>query len=167
VKRYRKNALGLPVYEAGLISMHVYLAGGFYSNWQELVKKYAPGPTYLDPSATGLKNPAEYTKWDRTAIEISDIVFAYIEPDNPGGYALGYELGYADALRKDIILVCPPQPERERYFGMWKVAATRVVENLPYGIGALRSFFGYDYAPLNDTFMEWAIEYLKRDPREG
>ncbi len=96
----------------------IYMAGGFRSNWQERFRKLEHFK-FIDPSQHGLRDPAEYTQWDLDAIQRSDVLLAYMERDNPGGYALALEIGYAKALGKTIILVEDPgQPERSRYFEM-------------------------------------------------
>lgn len=85
--------------------MIVYLAGGMRSEWRERVKREVPGPIYLDPTQHGLENPAQYTAWDIEAITASDIVFAYFEAENPFGFNMAYEMGYAEALGKTILFV--------------------------------------------------------------
>lgn len=73
----------------------VYLAGGMRSNWQDKVKKAFPGIMFLDPRDHGAKEEAAYTAWDLTGVELADIVFGYIEKDNPNGAGLALEFGYA------------------------------------------------------------------------
>ena len=83
----------------------VYLSGGHYSGWQDKVVIADESFAYKDPSKNGLTDPKLYTEWDLDAIRNSDIIFAYLEEKNPGGYALSLEIGYAAALGKLIILV--------------------------------------------------------------
>jgi nucleoside 2-deoxyribosyltransferase len=83
----------------------VYLAGGFHSGWQDIVKMKLTGFRFFDPREHRLEAPGEYTKWDLDAIQQSDWVFAYLETSNPGGYALALEVGFATALSKKILLV--------------------------------------------------------------
>lgn len=97
----------------------VYLAGGFKSGWQANVIEKLHGFQFLDPSKHCLLSVAEYTKWDLDAVAASDIVFAYMEDSNPGGYALGLEIGYARALGKRIVFVNTMTDERRiGYFAM-------------------------------------------------
>ena len=83
----------------------VYLAGGLHSGWQERVRAEIPGADYLDPRTHRLRDPSAYTAWDLDALRRSDVVFAYLEDSNPGGYALALEIGFARALDKHVILV--------------------------------------------------------------
>ncbi|WP_194736314.1 hypothetical protein, partial [Pseudomonas aeruginosa] len=83
----------------------IYLAGGFSSGWQEIVKSKLKSFELLDPSAHGIENPAEYTSWDLEAVRASEILLANMEQTNPGGYALALEVGFAKALGKSIYLV--------------------------------------------------------------
>jgi hypothetical protein len=83
----------------------VYLAGGFRSGWQDRVIAGVSRFSFFDPRVHGLQDNGHYTLWDLEAIRRSDLVFAYLEATNPGGYALALEVGFAKALGKRIILV--------------------------------------------------------------
>jgi len=83
----------------------IYLAGGLVSNWQDTVIQAVPAARFLDPRTHGLRSPAAFTSWDLAAIRRCDILFAYLEANNPGGYALSLEMGFAKALGKHIVLV--------------------------------------------------------------
>jgi hypothetical protein len=52
----------------------VYLAGGFKSGWQDVVKLKVPMIRYLDPRLHGLCQGQQYTAWDLQAIRRSDCV---------------------------------------------------------------------------------------------
>ena len=84
----------------------VYLAGGFKSGWQDHIT-HCLRNRYIDPRK---KNEIGWswdkiTAWDKYAIRKSDIVFAYLEKDNPSGIGLACECAYANALGKLVILV--------------------------------------------------------------
>ncbi len=115
--------------------MKVYLAGGFKSGWQTRVRQEVPEHTYVDPSLTGLTNPAAYTAWDLDAIESCDAVFAYLEESNPGGMNLAFELGYAVALNKVIVLV---DEKDDRYSKMLVETADHYTGQLVSGINWLK-----------------------------
>jgi nucleoside 2-deoxyribosyltransferase len=87
----------------------VYLAGGFKSNWQKIVKdSVVMGVEYLDPREKELLAPWNVEKssvWDKHKIRECDIVFAYMERTNPSGFGLAAEIGYAHGLGKTVILV--------------------------------------------------------------
>lgn len=113
----------------------IYLAGGFKSGWQDRVISTYPQFEYLDPRSHGLTNPDAYTAWDLAAIKACDIVFAYLEKDNPGGYALALEIGYAKALDKIIILV--NEKPANRYLDMVNACADDVFLTFEYGLKCL------------------------------
>lgn len=92
----------------------VYLAGGFKSAWQEKVKGELVGLyEFLDPSMHHIEDPVGYTHMDLEMIRNSDIILAYMEKDNPGGYALSLEIGYAWAKCKHVFLV--DDPDRKHF----------------------------------------------------
>ena len=104
----------------------VYLAGGFKSGWQDIVMQKAPCAKFLDPRHHGLSAPRDYTSWDLAAVKKSDLVFACLEKNNPGGYALALELGYAKALNKKIIFVDATdrnQPRKQYLHMLYSVAS--------------------------------------------
>lgn len=84
--------------------MHVYLAGGMDGDWQDTVMRGAPQHTYFDPRTHELTDPLLYTRWDLSRVAQADVVFAYIDDDNPSGIGMSAEIGYAYALGKIIIL---------------------------------------------------------------
>lgn len=89
--------------------MRVYLSGGFRSGWQEEVTaevlRLRPDAEIADPRENKKHDPAHYTEWNIEAITSCDIMFAYMEHDNPGMANLAFELGYGHCLRKKIILI--------------------------------------------------------------
>ena len=86
--------------QANSTRVSVYLAGGFHSGWQDIVKSAAAELKYFDPREHGLEDPKDYTVADLEGIGSSDWLFAYLENSNPAGYALALEIGYAKALTK-------------------------------------------------------------------
>lgn len=121
----------------------VYLAGGLHSGWQDRVMVQARECQYLDPREHGVKDPKGYTHWDLQAVRACDIVFAFLEATNPGGYALALEIGYAAALGKTIILVdekSAADPAVARYLEMVREAATYKSSSLHDGIEHLRKW---------------------------
>jgi nucleoside 2-deoxyribosyltransferase len=113
--------------------MKVYLAGGFHSGWQDDVKLKLSDFCFFDPRAHHLVDTQQYTEWDLGAIRQSDWIFAYLEKQNPGGYALALELGFARALSKKILLVDEKSAEdrsAERRLAMLHVCADVSVASL-------------------------------------
>jgi len=117
----------------------IYLAGGFRSGWQLKVTSILVGHQLFDPSLHGLESPNDYTAWDLDAIRRSDIVLAYMEKDNPGGFSLALEVGYAKALGKTVYLVEEhPTEQRRRYFEMVRQVADMTFPTLDTAIGYLK-----------------------------
>ncbi len=114
----------------------VYLAGGFRSEWQLVLRKRLSSFRILDPSQRKHITDADaYTKWDLDAISQCDFLLAYLEASNPGGYALALEIGYAAALGKRILLVeHHPTPERHRYFEMVRTVANHRFDKLEQAV---------------------------------
>lgn len=96
----------------------VYLAGGMKSGWQDAVKKAVPGVIFIDPREHGLKDEAGYTAWDLAGVERADVIFGYMESDNPGGAGLAVEFGWGARADKLLLLVEQGIYPQQRYFGM-------------------------------------------------
>lgn len=96
----------------------VYLAGGMRSNWQDRVLEAIPGAIYIDPRRHDLKDEASYTAWDIKGVETADIVFGFMERDNPSGAGLATEFGFAYAKGKTLVYVEERDFPHTRYFGM-------------------------------------------------
>ncbi len=118
--------------------MKVYLAGGFRSGWRDTVIAARPDYIYLNPQQHGLTDPGEYTALDLKAIADSQIIFAYLEADNPGGPNLALEMGFAfglgassiNSLKRTIIFV----DEKEKYYSMAKAIANEYFTSFGYAL---------------------------------
>jgi nucleoside 2-deoxyribosyltransferase len=113
----------------------IYLAGGFRSGWQSVVKSKLKGFKLLDPSAHNIEDSVEYTRWDLEAVQEADIVLANMEGSNPGGYSLALEVGFARAHGKLIYFVDQiDDPSISRYFEMVRQCSTMVFKSLDEAI---------------------------------
>ena len=81
--------------------------------------------------------PNQYTEWDLFYIDKSDIVFAYMEKDNPSGFGLCLEIGYARAKGKLVIFV---NESDNRYLSIVGAASNVVFHSLSEGISYLNFF---------------------------
>ena len=81
--------------------------------------------------------PQVYTAWDLWAVRECDIVFVYIEKDNPSGIGLALEVGYAKALGKTIIMVNEQQDNR--YTHIIEQTADVVFTSFDDGVEFLRN----------------------------
>ena len=123
----------------------VYLAGGMNSKWRDEVKainkfRHPPNLIFFDPKLKPDKHWSEYGAWDIHFIKQCDICFAYMNKDNPSGYGLSAEIGYAKALNKTVILIIEPGHEKDKYFQFLKAFADVVYEELDEGIEYLMTF---------------------------
>ncbi|MCJ7447929.1 MAG: nucleoside 2-deoxyribosyltransferase [Bacteroidales bacterium] len=116
----------------------VYLAGGF-SGWREDVKELTNIECF-DPESKPDKHWSEYGTWDIHFIKQCDICFAYLDKNNPSGYGLAAEIGYAKALNKTVILIIEPGHKKDKYFQFLKQFADVVYESLYEGIVFLKTF---------------------------
>lgn len=124
--------------------IQIYLAGGMNSNWQaKLMEKFGKGFIYFNPKDHLLEISSEYTPWDLFYVMKCDILFAYMEKNNPSGIGLSLEVGYAKALGKTIILVDEKSSSDEFFKEKFKIvrdSATIVFDNLSLGLEYLSSF---------------------------
>lgn len=117
--------------------MLIYLAGGMKSNWQDKVIKSCNLHSFIDPRKHGLLNELDYTPWDLDGVRKSDLVIAYMDSENPSGYGLSLEVGYAHAYQKTIWYVCEDKNDRQKYFGMVRACATKLFYSLECAIKEL------------------------------
>jgi hypothetical protein len=130
----------------------IYLAGGMRTNWQdtliEFMRRQRPEVPviYLDPRQSGAKDEETYTAWDVAAVAMADILFVYLEAENPSGAGLALEIGVAEGLKragkpaKEIVFVCDPKHPHHRYFGMARVCSNSVYDDFQQGLQRLADF---------------------------
>jgi nucleoside 2-deoxyribosyltransferase len=128
----------------------VYLSGGFKSNWQEkVIGALGNNCTFFNPRAHQLESDKEYWVWDMHFVKECDLIFAYMESDNPSGFGLTFEIGLAYALNKTIILIDEKSnidKDFERYFKIVSNSTRILYNNLDEGINYLKKF-----TALNDS----------------
>lgn len=122
----------------------IYLAGGMNSGWQEvIIERFKTDFIFYNPAKHKLLKPSEYTAWDLHYVKNSDIVFAFMEKENPSGFGLTLEVGYAKALNKTIILV-DEKSESDKYFeDFFKIvheSSSVVFDNLGDALEYLKRF---------------------------
>ena len=79
--------------------MKIYLAGGFHSGWQNVIKERVSTHEYYDSSKDADQRFAyRWTAQEIEAMKSCDLVFAYFEVDNPSGLGLAKEIGWATIL---------------------------------------------------------------------
>jgi len=121
--------------------MKIYLAGGMRTAWQdEVIARLPSGHTIFDPRTHGLTEPSDYTRWDLDRVAESDILVAGMGAENPSGFGLSVEVGYAHALGKPVIFYDALGDDvRSRYFGMHRVIAARVASSIEEVVSAVQA----------------------------
>jgi len=105
------------------------------------VSNALPMLQFFDPREHKLQAADQYTLWDLDTVRRCDIVLAYLEHGNPGGYALSLEVGFAKALGKRIVLVdekSRSDPKLAKNLAMIRECADVKVESLDEAIAFLR-----------------------------
>lgn len=124
--------------------LSIYLAGGMSSNWQQkIINKFQKEFIIYNPRDHELDNSLEYTEWDLFYVKNADILFAFMEKDNPSGFGLTLEVGYAKAMGKLIVLVDEKSSVDKNFGEKFKIvrnSSSIVFENLDDGVKYLSSF---------------------------
>ena len=122
----------------------IYLAGGIRSNWQEKVTSridaefYNPRTKEVDKVLT----LTEFGTWDLHYIKQCDIVFAYMEKNNPSGIGMSVEIGFAKGLGKTVILCLEENNEfiKDKYLEFMKKASDIVFTDFEEAVKYLSLF---------------------------
>lgn len=118
--------------------MKVYPAGGMRTTWQDEIIAAMPDVEFLDPRKHGLSDPADYTAWDLDAVRRADAIVAGMSADNPSGYGLSLEVGFAHGLGTPIVFLDLLGTDwRGRYFDMHR-QVSQSVTTVAEAIEALR-----------------------------
>lgn len=117
----------------------VYLAGGF-SEWRDKVQELTNVEFYNPERRPNHPHWSEYGAWDIHFVKQCDICFAFLDKNNPSGYGLCAEVGYAKALNKTVILIIEPDHPASRYFDFLRAFADVVYETLDEGIEYLKIY---------------------------
>ena len=122
----------------------IYLAGGFRNGWHKyVINKLGNEFIYFNPQKHDLDDVKKYTSWDLYHVEKCDILFGYMSSDNPSGYGLALEIGYAKAKNKLIILVDERSnldDDFKRYFSICNESSNVSFNTLDEAILYMRSF---------------------------
>ena len=104
-----------------------YLAGGMRGDVSRQIQETCGALLkFLDPKSweQEFPSPSQYTARDLAAIQEADYVIAFMGPDNPSGYGMSLEVGYAHALKKPIIFLdLLGNDWRSKYFDMVRQVA--------------------------------------------
>ena len=123
----------------------VFLSGGMKaSDWQKKVIKEINSKDFIffNPREHNLNDPKEYTAWDLFYVKECDILFAFMSSDNPSGFGLTLEVGYAKGLNKLIILIDEKSSVDDKFASNFKIvreSSTVTFENLKQGVEFLKN----------------------------
>jgi nucleoside 2-deoxyribosyltransferase len=122
----------------------IYLAGGFRGEWQEhVIKELGVNFTIYNPKKHELESVQMYTAWDLYHVEKCDILLGYMSSDNPSGYGLAMEIGFAKAKNKLIILVderSKNDSNFKKYFAICHESSNLIFHNIDEAIIYLKQF---------------------------
>ena len=127
----------------------IYLAGGFNSNWRELVSNCCDNFEWINPKTKEFKNGErvtmsvnEYGKWDLHFIKQCDITFVYVERSNPSCIGLCCEAGFAKGLGKTVITVLEQNHNtiKDGYLSFITQISDITFDTIEEGIIYLKSF---------------------------
>lgn len=122
----------------------IYLAGGFKGGWhQKVINALGDNFICFNPQAHQLDDADKYTSWDLYHVERCDILLGFMKEDNPSGYGLALEIGYAKSKNKLIILIderSKVDKEFRRYFLICHNSSNIVLESLEEAIDFIKSF---------------------------
>ena len=122
----------------------IYLAGGFKGGWhQEVIRTLGDDFLCFNPQTHKLDDAEKYTAWDLYHVDKCDILLGYMTEDNPSGYGLALEIGYAKAQQKLILLIDKRSPKDEgfkRYFSICHQSANIIFNDLDDAIEYLKTF---------------------------
>lgn len=110
--------------------MTIYLAGSLQGPLRERVIRALIDKrhTLIDPATSGLINEIDYTRWDLRGIDRCETVVAFMDSNNPSGYGLNFEIGYAYATKKRIVFLDMLGTDwRVKYFGMVRAVVSQTV----------------------------------------
>jgi hypothetical protein len=114
------------------------------SNWQSrVIQRFGFNFTFFNPRDHQLNNSKQYTEWDLFYIQKADILFAYMEQENPSGFGLTLEVGFARALSKSIILVDEKSGTDDFFKSKFQIvrnSASVTLDDLNEGLDFLESF---------------------------
>lgn len=122
----------------------IYLAGGFRGEWQEyIIEKLGSEFEIFNPKKHELESVKMYTTWDLFHVDKCDILFGYMKADNPSGYGLALEIGYAKAKNKLIILIderSKNDPDFKKYFAICQESSSLIFQSIDEAIIYLKLF---------------------------
>lgn len=117
----------------------IYLAGGLKTNWQQpLIELLSPYFEIYNPMDLYGLDIREVARTEKSWLEDSDFVLAYLEKTNPTGFGLAFELGFALARHTPSVFV----NEWDSRTGEWaeEISGSHIVKSLSEAVEYARQF---------------------------
>lgn len=130
--------------------MKVFLSGDTRSDWQSDVMRRFPGHSFFDPRTLSNKPYKEMAETELAWVDQSDIVFAYLNKNNPYGYGTSFEIGYSVANKKIVIYVDEKQVSSSKWVSEHPVYS---FDTLDKGIAKLEELLNRGNSLIADTIV--------------
>jgi SAM-dependent methyltransferase len=103
--------------------MRVFLSGDTRGEWQSVLMNRFPTHEFFDPRTLSEEPPSVMARKELEWIDQADIIFAYLNKENPYGFGTSFEIGYSVATRKAIIYVDEKQVSSSKWIAEHPVLA--------------------------------------------
>lgn len=130
--------------------MKVFLSGDTRTDWQSTIMDRFPDHTFFDPRTLSNKTYKEMAETELNWINQSDIVFAYLNKENPYGFGTCFEIGYSVAQKKTIVYVDEKQVSSSQWIAEHPV---RAVSKLDDGISCLSELLSQGNALIIESIV--------------
>jgi len=128
-----------------MMKIKIFLSGSlFLEDWQSKAISELGNDNFLflNPRRHGLSDSFEYTQCDLFYLDLCDIFLGYMQKENPSGFGLSFELGYAVAKGKLTILVDEKSlsdSEFKKKFEIVREACILLFENIDGAIDYIKN----------------------------
>ena len=102
----------------GAPGVRVFLSGGTRGDWQDRVIAACPNAEYWDPRTLREEDMTDIATTERRWLDESELVFVFIEEDNPSGLGSAFEMGYAIAKSKPVLFVDEKRTRHTEWLGV-------------------------------------------------
>lgn len=117
--------------------MKIFLSGGTHGNWHDVVKGRFTGHIFFDPRSLSHLDMETIARTERQWLDECDVLFFYLEADNPSGLGSAFEVGYCVANSRPVVFVDEKRNTHTEWLG---IHCDRTAHSLDDGIDILREF---------------------------
>jgi len=115
--------------------MNVFLSGGTHNAWHDVVKAAFPDHYFFDPRTLASLDMRTIAETERRWLDECDVIFFYLERDNPSGLGSAFEVGYCVANSRPVIFVDERRNSHTEWLG---IHCDHVAFDLDTGLDLLR-----------------------------